>query len=145
MRSRIAIFEGYAAPFGRAPRRRPAHRRMGFAPRTLPAGMGFSPRTLPAGMGAPLFQNPRVDGYGRIRSSWRVPAQYVESPYAYGPRTEAGDRPRIKRRGYTVKATPAMKRAQARMKKAAKKCSRRRKGSFQACMKKALKSKKSKR
>lgn len=27
------------------------------------AGWGFSPRTLPAGMGAPLFNNPRMQGF----------------------------------------------------------------------------------
>jgi hypothetical protein len=116
-------------------------------------------------MGAPLFNNPRLQRYGAPlftnpntqlrdasfiqqmsgygRGAYRVPSRYVRSPYAYGPLDERGvSPPRIKRKAYRVKAkrnTPKMKKAQARFKKAAKSCARRRSGSFQQCMKKKLK------
>ena len=155
MRSRIAIFEGYAAP------RRRKRRSMG-------APLFNNPRMQR--YGAPLFNNPRMQRYGAPlfnnpnsqlrdasfvqqmgaygRGAYRVPSRYVESPYAYGPPTERGEYPKTKRRGYKVKRmkdTPAMKRAQARMKKAAKKCSRRRRGTYVSCMKRELKKGKSRR
>ena len=89
------------------------------------------------------------EGYGIPRSFGR-PAPfgrrgyYVPPERGYGPLPESGRAYPIVRRGYKVKRmkdTPAMKRAQSRMKKAAKKCSRARKGSFQKCMKRELKSK----
>ncbi len=170
MRSRIALFEWYNSPFGRAPRRRKA-RRMGFSPRTLPAGMGAplfnNPRmhgygahiyddrsytTIPnqlMGYGAPLFENPRVDGLGRraytVGPKFRRRYTPGDGRGGYGP-------PSPKRRGYSVKRkrnTAAMKKSQAQFKKAAKKCSRssrnKRKGAYQSCMRKALKSKRSRR
>lgn len=119
MRSRIAIFEGYGTPFRGATRR----------------------------LGAPLFNNPRRQSRPSLgrpfggpfgRRAYSVPAErYISSDSrgGYGP----GRKPR---RGYKVKRmrdTPAMKRAQKRFKAAAKKCSKRRSGSFQVCMRRALK------
>jgi hypothetical protein len=118
MRSRIAIFEGYGAPF-RGTRR----------------------------MGGPIFNNPRRPALslGHMgRRAYSVPAErYISSDSrgGYGPA-------RKPRRGYKVKRmrdTPAMKRAQKRFAKAAKKCSRRSaRASFQTCMRRELR-KKSKR
>lgn len=112
MRSRIAVFEGYGAPF--------------------------------RGLGGPIFDNPRSPSLGR-RGYYVPPQKYVSSDSrgGYGPA-------RKPRAGYKVKKmkdTPEMKRAQKRFAKAAKKCSRRgaRSSSFQVCMRRELKRKRSKR
>jgi len=116
MRSRIAIFEGYSPP---------------------------------RSYGGPIVQNARtpfptggVGRYGRPQLGRPLGRRaYYVPPAEYRPEGGVGRKPRA---GYRVKAkrnTPAMKRAMNRFKKAAKSCSRRRKGSFQACMKKKLKSK----
>ncbi len=143
MKSRIAIFEGYASPFrgasssyGRPPKRRRSTRRMGapiFDNPRMGAPIFDNPRmsryadlrTLPQGYGAPIFDNPRVSGLGR--GAYYVPASGRAKPY------------RVKAK----RNTPAMKRAQARFKKAAKSCARtsKGKGKFQACMRRKLKSK----
>lgn len=160
MRSRIAIFEGHVPPR----RLRKKSRRMGAPlfnnPRMQNYGAPLfnNPRLqgygaplqrdydlLPHGYGDEYLEVPKsLQGYGR--RSYRVPSRYVRSPYAYGPRDERGTPPKTKRRKYKVKHmkdTPKMKKAQARFKKAAKKCSRvakrGRKGSYRACMRKALK------
>ncbi len=138
-RSRIAVFEGW----GFSPREMPRGmgRRMGFSPREMPKGMGFSPREMPKGMGAPLFNNPRLQRYGR--RSYTVDPLYSRS--SYGPVTSSGRRAKtLKRKGYKVKKgrnSPW----QVKFKKAAKKCARiargrnARKGTYQTCMRKALK------
>lgn len=96
------------------------------------------------------------EGYG---SPFSRPAASYGRPYgappamgrrAYVPeRNEsATDSRKPYRKAYKVAAkrnTPKMKRAQKRFARAAKTCSRRKRGTFQACMKKALKSKRSKR
>ncbi len=152
MRSRIAIFEGYKVP-----------RRLLKKRQRMGAPLFNNPRMR--GYGAPLFSNPNtqlrgpslvqsMSGYGQDlerlphgygRAAYRVPSRYVRMPRQYiGPVDESGMGPRRKRRGYKVKRmkdTPKMKKAHRRFAKAAKKCSRRRTGSFQACMKKALKKK----
>ena len=135
-KTRIAVFEGmgrrrssrrgYGSPLfnNRGPS-------MGFDPRTMPQGMGFDPRTMPSGMGS----------YGR--RGYFVEPLYSRS--SYGPATSTGRKSKkLKRKGYRVsKARNSA--AQVRFKKAAKKCARvskrrgSRKGSFQRCMKVALK------
>lgn len=112
MRSRIAVYEGYASPFGRSPQ---------------------------GGYGSPA----PTSRYGGPSMGRR--AYYVPPERGYGPLEEGKRRYPIVRRGYKVKRkvdTPAMKRAMKRFSKAAKSCSRRKRGtSFQACMKRKLKSK----
>ena len=97
----------------------------------------------PPRMGAPLFDNPRMGAaYGRPALGRR--GYYVPPERGYGPLSKGRKAYPIVRKGYKVKRmkdTPAMKRAQARMKKAAKFCSRRRKGSYVTCMKKQLRKK----
>jgi len=120
MKSRIAVFEGYASPrgFGRPMGRSSMGRPMG-RPLGRPFGMN-------AGLGSALGRR----------------AYYVPPAPGYGPVSPSGRRPKPLRKGYPVKRmrdTPGMKRAQNRMKKAAKICSRRRKGSYKACMRKQLK------
>lgn len=128
-KTRIAVFEGY----GRA---------MGYSTRQMPRGMGYSTRTMPRGMGAPLFNNPRTEriaGYGR--RGYYVPPLYESGPY--GPVTSGGRRAKaVKRKGYKVKKgrnSPW----QVKFKKAAKTCARKargkRKGTYQSCMRVALK------
>lgn len=125
MKSRIAIFEGYGRPSGG---------RYGGPIFSNPNNL--QPRPM-GRYGRPL---PRpVDGYGR-------PAYYVPAERGYGPVKKAGGRRPVIRKGYRVKRkvnTPAMKRAMNKFKRAAKTCSRktRVRGSFQACMKKALRKK----
>lgn len=106
------------------------------------------------GYGAPLFQNPRMRGYGfdprRMPSGYGAPPRLGRRPYrvpplyessSYGPVTESGRRAKaLKRKGYKVKKGRNSA-AQVRFKKAAKKCAKRRSGSFQVCMRKALKKK----
>jgi hypothetical protein len=119
MKSRIAIFEGYRSPFSRAPS-------YGFR-RSMGRPMGSS-------MGSPLG-----------RRAYRVPAAYEFPrgfPETYGP-------PKLKRKAYRVKKGPNSP-WQRKFKKIAETCARKskhgRKGSYQSCMKKALKkAKKSKR
>lgn len=127
-RSRIAIFEGYGA----APRR---YSRYG-------GQIVSNPR--PAGQrgpfGGPIMMNPRPAGqagpFGRR-------AYYVPAERGYGPVERPGGRRPVVRKAYRVKRTntPAMKRAQAKFKKAAKRCAKRRSGSFQVCMRRELKKK----
>jgi hypothetical protein len=116
----------YGAPLFQNPR----VQGYGFDPREMPSSYGFAPRTMPAGMGS----------YGRR-------PYYVEPLYSsrgsYGPPTESGRLTRkLKRKGYHVKKGRNTK-AQSRFKKVAKKCARssrgKRKGSYQACMRKNLK------
>lgn len=121
-RSRIAVFEGYNRPG------------FGYSPRSMPRGYG-------RGYGAPLFNNPRppLRGYGR--RSYVVPPLYESS--SYGPVTSGGRRAKaMKRRGYRVKKGPNSP-WQRKFKKTAKTCARlsrgKRKGSYQACMRKKLK------
>lgn len=116
MRSRVAIFEGYSSPF-----------------RGRPSSLG---RPYGRSLSGPIFQNPRMAG-SLGRRGYYVPPEYPYGPAEYGKR-----RPKAVRKGYRVKRmkdTPAMKRAMNRFKKAAKACARRRKGSFQACMRRKLK------
>ncbi len=129
MKSRIAIFEGYGAPFGRSSQGRSS----------LGRPLGRSPFGRRPSMGRPLSM-----GRPSSLSDLGRRAYYVPPERGYGPLREGKRAYPIVRKGFKVrkmKDTPAMKRAQARFKKAAKKCSRRRKGSFQTCMRKALKSK----
>ncbi len=130
MKSRIAIFEGYGSPFRGASRsygRPPKRRRLSAPIFDNPRMSRYADlRTLPKGYGGPIFDNPRVSGLGR--GSYYVPASARSKPY------------RVKAK----RNTPAMKRAQARFKKAAKFCARtaKGKGRFQSCMRRKLKSKK---
>lgn len=166
MRSRIAIFEGHTVPRKLRAKRRRLGAPLFNNPRMQNYGAPLFNNPRMQRYGAPLFTNPNTQlrgpsvvqslsrygqdlevlprGYGR--AAYRVSSRAVRSPYAYGPRGEHPGQyePRVKRRAYKVKRmkdTPAMKKAQARFRKAAKKCSRRRSGSYQQCMKKALKKK----
>ncbi len=130
MKSRIAVYEGYAVPFAGRTGRRPAKRRLG----------------------GPIFDNPRLSRYADLRT---LPAGYgysslgrrgytVPAERGYGPLREGKRAYPLVRKGYKVKRmkdTPAMKRAQKRFKKAAKFCSRtaKGKGKFQSCMRRKLK------
>ncbi len=119
--NRIAVFEGYGRPFRGT--------RYGAAPRLMNDPIGRQ-RTL-----------------GELgRRAYYVPREkYVasDSRGGYGP----GRKPRKAYRVKRMKDTPAMKRAQRKFTAAAKKCSRKtaKRGSFQACMRAALKKRRSKR
>ncbi len=121
-RSRIAIFSGFTSRYGAPLYSNPR-------PRTA-AGGPFGMRSYGAPLGRRAYTVPPERGYGPVRS----------------PR---GRRP-VVRAGYRVKRmvdTPAMKKAQARMKRASKKCSLKaskrgaRKGTFKSCMRTELKKK----
>lgn len=121
-RSRIAVFEGYNAPrsFGRPSFGRPSYSRYG----------------------AQLFNNPRRPGLGRLgRRGYTVPPLY--EPSSYGPVTSSGRRAKaLRRRSYKVKKGPNSP-WQRKFKKVAKTCARKargkRKGTYQSCMRQALK------
>ncbi len=125
MKSRIAIFSGYASPF-RGTRRS-----------SMGAPIFNNPRVSGRRLGGPIFDNPRLSSLGR--RGYYVPERnesVTDSRLPY-------------RKGYKVKAkrdTPAMKRAQKRFKVCARKCSKQRgaRSKFPTCMRKCIK-KKSKR
>jgi hypothetical protein len=144
-KTRIAVFEGYGrpprrnrrygAPLFQNPRmmgygaplfQNPRMSGYGFDPRTMPRGMGFDPRTMPQGMGS----------YGRR-------GYYVDPIYGPAAMPPGRKSRRLRRKGYHVKKGRNTK-AQVRFKKAAKKCARKargrhaRKGTYQSCMRKAL-------
>lgn len=136
MKSRIAIFSGYKSPFAG----RPSLGRPFRSVACLPSGRGLSD------LGRRGYYVPPRDAWDEIRPS--LPRDAVRYIQREAPGREFTRHP--SRAGYKVKArsdTPAMKRAQGRMKRAAKTCSRKTKnsrGSFTTCMRRELK-KKSKR
>lgn len=122
MKSRIAIFEGYTSPFGR------------------PAPSSLGRRTFGGRLGRSSLGRPLGGSLGR-RAYYVPPARYVSSDDrgGYGPARKPRKGYRVKR----MKDTPAMKRAQARFKRAAKKCAKRRnaRSTFVVCMRRELKKK----
>lgn len=110
-KSRIAIFSGYASPFGRAPSR---------------------------SYGGPIMSNPRQPPT-MGRRSYYVPPEYQYGPLEERKRKTKPVRKgyRVAKKRNTKKMRAAMN----RFSKAAKSCSRKTKvrGSFRACMRKTLK------